>query len=192
MQSNQLRSQHHNLFTCQSSAQIVPGRSQGTGDGSQAPLSHGSTKPQRVWWSQLSCTSACKSVSNQIKQNASLTRCGFYHPLLWGSQPSGIHTASNHSLSLSDHVRSWSPSFYRSHRIQFTESREVEGVLNGHLLQLFCNAWGHPQLHQVLIAPSPDLGAPTTSLGNLCQCFITLIGKKRVHFVLWNSYTHRI
>jgi len=60
------------------------------------------------------------------------------------------------------------------HRIK--ELFELEGPLEGHLVQLPCNEWGHPQLHQVLRAPSSltlgvsGNGVSTTSLGNLCQC----------------------
>ena len=43
-----------------------------------------------------------------------------------------------------------------------------------------CTEQGHPQLHQVLRAPSSLTlgvsrdGAPAASLGNLCQCLTTL------------------
>jgi len=53
-------------------------------------------------------------------------------------------------------------------------------------LQLPCNEQGHLQLDQVLralssltLSVSRD-GAPTTSLGNLCQCFIALTEKKKI------------
>lgn len=71
---------------------------------SPAP-SHGSVKPQWAWWSQLHRRSAYKSVTNQIKQKASLTRCGFYHPPLWGSQPAWIHTACGMTETCSDRQR---------------------------------------------------------------------------------------
>ena len=62
------------------------------------------------------------------------------------------------------------------------ESFQLEGTLKGHLVQLPCNKQGHLQLHQELRAlgsltldVSRD-GAPTTFVGNLCQCLTTLIG----------------
>ena len=64
---------------------------------------------------------------------------------------------------------------------------ELEGTLKGHLVQLPCSEQGNPQLHQVLRAPSSLTlgvcrdGAPTTSLGNLCQCITTLIVKNLSH-----------
>ncbi|KAK4807110.1 hypothetical protein QYF61_018451 [Mycteria americana] len=59
----------------------------------------------------------------------------------------------------------------------------LEGNFKGHLVQPPCNEQGHLQLDQV--AQSPDKltltvsrdGASTTSLGNLFQCFTTLIVK---------------
>ena len=63
------------------------------------------------------------------------------------------------------------------------ESFELEGILEGHLVQLPCTERGHLQLHQVLRAPSSLTsvvsrdGASTTTLDNLCQCFTTLISK---------------
>ena len=72
-------------------------------------------------------------------------------------------------------------SFLRLRRIM--ESFELEGTLKGHLVPLFCNEQGHPQLHQELRAPSSlTLGVPkdetsTASLGNLCQCLTNLIIK---------------
>ena len=66
---------------------------------------------------------------------------------------------------------------------------ELEGTLEGHLVQLPCNEQGHLQLHQVLRAPSSLTsgfcmdGASTTSLGNLCHCLNTLIVKNKL--LLW-------
>ena len=43
--------------------------------------------------------------------------------------------------------------------LKFYRITELEGALKGHLVQLSCNEQGHPQLHQVLRAPSsPTLG----------------------------------
>ena len=39
-------------------------------------------------------------------------------------------------------------------KIILMESFELEGILEGHLVQLPCTEWGHLQLHQVLRAPS--------------------------------------
>ena len=67
---------------------------------------------------------------------------------------------------------------------------DLKGTLRGHLVQLPCSEWGHPQLHQVLRAPSSLTlgvcrdGASTTSLGNWCQCFTTLTVK---HFFLGSN-----
>ena len=63
------------------------------------------------------------------------------------------------------------------HRI--IESFELEEAFKGHQVQHLCNEHGHLQLHRVLRPPRPDLecprdGAPTTSLGNLCQCLTAL------------------
>jgi len=58
-----------------------------------------------------------------------------------------------------------------------------EGTFRGHLAQPPCHKQGHLQLDQVSQSPiQPALnvskdGASTTSLGNLFQCFTTLIGK---------------
>ena len=60
------------------------------------------------------------------------------------------------------------------------KSSELEGTLKGHLVQPPCSEHGHPQVDQVLRAPSSLTlgvsrdGASTTSLGNLLQCLITL------------------
>ena len=68
-----------------------------------------------------------------------------------------------------------------NHRV--TESFEKEGTLTCHLIQLPSHEQGHLQLSQVLRAPSSLTlgvfkgGAPTTSLGNLCQCLTSLIVK---------------
>ena len=60
----------------------------------------------------------------------------------------------------------------RNHRI--IKSFELEETLKGDLVELSCNAQGHPQLHQVLRTPSPDpeclRGRDTYLFGNLCQC----------------------
>ena len=62
----------------------------------------------------------------------------------------------------------------------FTESFGLEETLKSHLVQLPCKEQGHPQLHQVLRVPSSMTlgvsrdGAPTASLGNLCQYLIAL------------------
>lgn len=66
--------------------------------------------------------------------------------------------------------------------IIITESFELEGTLNDYLMQLPCNAHGHPQLHKVLRAPSPDPGylqgrGITAFLGSLCDCLTALIIK---------------
>ena len=64
-----------------------------------------------------------------------------------------------------------------------TESSELEGTFRGHLVQLPCTEQGHPQLQQVLRAPSSLTmgfyrdGASTTSPGNLCQCLTVLTAK---------------
>ena len=63
------------------------------------------------------------------------------------------------------------------------ESCGMEGTLKGHVVQLPCNEQGHLQLDQAFRAPSSLTfyvsrdGAATASLGNLCQCFPTLIIK---------------
>jgi len=60
----------------------------------------------------------------------------------------------------------------------------MKRTFKGHLVQLLCNECTHLQPHQVLRALfSMTLNvsrdeALTTSLGNLCQCFTTLIVKK--------------
>ena len=60
---------------------------------------------------------------------------------------------------------------------------ELERTLKAHLVQLSCDEQGHPQLHQLLRAPSSlalhvsSDGASTTPLGNLCQCLTTLTVK---------------
>jgi len=67
---------------------------------------------------------------------------------------------------------------------------ELEGNFKGHLVQSPCNEQGHRQLDQVSQSPiQPDLecsrdGALTTSSGNQCQCFTTLIVK---NFFLMSS-----
>jgi len=66
------------------------------------------------------------------------------------------------------------------HRI--IESFELEEAFKGHQVQHLCNEHGHLQLHRVLRPPRPGLecprdGAPTTSLGNLCQCLTAHIVK---------------
>ena len=43
---------------------------------------------------------------------------------------------------------------------RITELAELEGTFRGQLVRLPSSAQGHPQLHQVLGAPSPDLGCP--------------------------------
>ena len=60
---------------------------------------------------------------------------------------------------------------------------ELREIFKGHLVQLPCNEQGHPQLYEVLKAPtsltlnvSRD-GSSTTSLGNLFYCFTTLMVK---------------
>jgi len=68
--------------------------------------------------------------------------------------------------------------------LNFIESFELEGTFKGHLVQLPCNEQGHLQLDQVLRALSSLTlnvsrnGASPTSLGNLFQCFTTLLIKK--------------
>ena len=60
---------------------------------------------------------------------------------------------------------------------------ELGGTTKGHLVQLPSREQGHLQLNQVFRAPSSLIlsvsrdGASTTSLGNLFQCFTTLIIK---------------
>ena len=57
------------------------------------------------------------------------------------------------------------------------------GTFTDHLNHPSCNEQGHIQLHQILRALFNIMlniskgGASTTSLGNLCQCFTTLIVK---------------
>ena len=66
---------------------------------------------------------------------------------------------------------------------------ELEGTLKGHVVQVPCNEQGHPQLHQVLRAPSSlTLGIcrdreSTTSLGNLCQYLTTLTVNNLLYLV---------
>ena len=58
---------------------------------------------------------------------------------------------------------------------------ELETTLTDHLLQFPFNEQGHLQLDYIAQSPiHPDLEclqdrATTTSLGNMCQCFTTLI-----------------
>ena len=58
---------------------------------------------------------------------------------------------------------------------------ELEGTFKVHLVQCLCNKQGHLQLDQGAQSPSSLTlsvfrnGASTTSLGNLFQCFTTLI-----------------
>ena len=60
--------------------------------------------------------------------------------------------------------------------LRITESPELEETPKGHQAQLPCNEQGHLQLHQAAQSPSSLTlgistgGAPTASLGNLCQC----------------------
>ena len=64
-------------------------------------------------------------------------------------------------ISLKEHTNIWveiygalgSPLERKNRRIL-----ELEGTLKGHVVQLLCSEQGHPQLHQVLRAPQPDLG----------------------------------
>ena len=69
----------------------------------------------------------------------------------------------------------------QQHHRTITELSELEGTSKGHLVQLPANEQGHLQEDQV--APSSLTlnvskdGASTTSLGNLFQCFITIIVK---------------
>lgn len=55
----------------------------------------------------------------------------------------------------------------------------LDGTFRGHLVQPPCCEQGHLELNQVVQSPfQPDHsreGASTTSLGNVFQCFITLI-----------------
>ena len=70
-----------------------------------------------------------------------------------------------------------------NHRI--IEPSELEGTLKGHPVQLPCNERGHPQLDQVLRAPSSLTlnasrnGAPTASLA-LCSSASPLLSKKNI------------
>ena len=62
------------------------------------------------------------------------------------------------------------------HNRRIIESFELEGTLNGLLVQLLCNEQGHARLDQGTQSPSSltlDVsrdGAAITSLGNLFQC----------------------
>jgi len=69
------------------------------------------------------------------------------------------------------------------HRHRIIEPFQLEGTLKGHLVHLPCNKQGHPQLHQVLRAPSSLTsnasmdGASTTSWAPRFQCLTILIVK---------------
>jgi len=69
-------------------------------------------------------------------------------------------------------------SYYSNHRI--IEYMGMEGTFKGPLVEPLCNEQGHLQLVEVvqslsnLISNVSRVGASTTSLGNLIQCFTTL------------------